>query len=116
MLLCVCVAASLFVSLLEEMYPVEEVGSILDGVKSTVKSQVSEDLERLAQQSALYLRQLFLQAEGNGVAINVDLSQLDDASVEQTHRAAKRAPPINESNASLTVVFCSSLPLLCCCV
>lgn len=65
--------------LLEEMYPVDEVGLILDGIKSTVKTQMIEDMERQSQQSVLYLRQLFLQAEGNGVAINVDLSQLDDA-------------------------------------
>jgi len=73
-------------SLLEEMYPVDEVGTILDGVKQLIKGQVTEEMEKLAQQSVLYLRQVFLQAEGNGVAINVDLSQLDDASVTQrTH-------------------------------
>lgn len=77
---CLCVR-SLFVSLLEEMYPVDEVGTILDGVKQLIKGQVTEEMEKLAQQSVLYLRQVFLQAEGNGVAINVDLSQLDDASV-----------------------------------
>jgi len=74
---------SLFLSLLEEMYPVDEVGTILDGVKQLIKGQVTEEMEKLAQQSVLYLRQVFLQAEGNGVAINVDLSQLDDASVTQ---------------------------------
>ena len=69
--------------LLEEMYPVDEVGQIIDGLKSLVKSQVTEEFQKLTQQSVLYLRQLFLQAEGNGVAINVDLSSLDDSSVEQ---------------------------------
>ena len=59
----------------------DEVGTILDGVKQLIKGQVTEEMEKLAQQSVLYLRQVFLQAEGNGVAINVDLSQLDDASV-----------------------------------
>ena len=64
----------------------DEVGTILDGVKQLIKGQVTEEMEKLAQQSVLYLRQVFLQAEGNGVAINVDLSQLDDASVTQhTH-------------------------------
>lgn len=65
--------------LLEEMYPVDEVGTILDGIKQLVKSQLVEDFDKMTQQSVLYLRQLFLQAEGNGVAINVDLSTLDDA-------------------------------------
>lgn len=73
-----CFAVSVCVRLLEEVYPVDEVGQILDGVKSTVKSQLMEDMEKLAQQSVLYLRQVFLQAEGNGVAINVNLSDLDD--------------------------------------
>jgi myosin heavy subunit len=65
--------------LLEEMYPVDEVAQILDGVKSLVKSSMKDEFEKFTQQSVLYLRQLFLQAEGNGVAINVDLSTLDDA-------------------------------------
>jgi hypothetical protein len=69
--------------LLEEMYPVDEVGQIVDSLKSLVKGQVQEEWEKMTQQSVLYLRQLFLQAEGNGVAINVDLSTLDDASVGQ---------------------------------
>lgn len=76
---CSAVTHFLSVRLLEEVYPVDEVGSILDGVKSTVKSQLMEDMEKLAQQSVLYLRQVFLQAEGNGVAINVNLSDLDDS-------------------------------------
>lgn len=66
--------------LLEEMYPVDEVGQILDGIKSLVKAQVRDEFDQFTQQSVLYLRQLFLQAEGNGVSINVDLSTLDDAS------------------------------------
>lgn len=87
LLLCVFVC----VSLLEEMYPVDEVGSILDGVKQLIKGQVTEEMEKLAQQSVLYLRQVFLQAEGNGVAINVDLSQLDDASDTHTHTHTNHA-------------------------
>lgn len=62
------------------MYPVEDVSQIIDSLKSLVKGQVQEEFDKMTQQSVLYLRQLFLQAEGNGVAINVDLSTLDDAS------------------------------------
>jgi len=65
--------------LLDEMYKLDDVTHLLDEVRTIVKQHVLEDMDKYTQQAVLYLRQLFLQAEGNGVALNVDLSQLDDA-------------------------------------
>jgi hypothetical protein len=64
------------------MYQLEDVTHLLDEVRTIIRQHVVADLDKVTQQSVLYLRQLFLQAEGNGVALNVDLSQLDDASVK----------------------------------
>jgi myosin heavy subunit len=61
------------------MYQLDDVTHLLDEIRKIIKGHVISDLEKITQQSVLYLRQLFLQAEGNGVALNVDLSQLDDA-------------------------------------
>jgi len=65
--------------LLDDVYPVDDVSRMFDEVRALVRSQLNEELERFSQQNALYLRQLFLQAEGNGVSLSVDLSNLDDA-------------------------------------
>jgi len=82
--------------LLEEMYKLEDVTHILDEVRTVVKGHVVDDMNKVANQAVLYLRQLFLQAEGNGVALNVDLSQLDDAvllaGIEKLELESKKNP------------------------
>jgi hypothetical protein len=72
--------------LLEEVYKLDDVSHLVDEIRTIVKQHVVEDLDRITHQAVLYLRQLFLQAEGNGVALNVDLSQLDDASENKKTR------------------------------
>jgi len=64
--------------LLEEMYSHDEVLNIVNGLRDLVKSNLRTELEKFAQQTALYLRLLFLQAEGQSVNLKVDTSQLDD--------------------------------------
>lgn len=64
--------------LLEEMYSLDDVSNVLDGLRDVVRSNLRSELEKYSHQNALYLRQLFLQAEGQQATLKVDLSSLDD--------------------------------------
>ena len=43
-----------------------------------MKQNVLEDLENYTHQAVLYLRELYLQAEGHDVRVRIDTSVLDD--------------------------------------
>ncbi len=67
------------VSLLEEMYSIDDVTSLLNYVQEIVRSNVRSDSKKFSHQVVLYLRNIFLQAEGYGVQLQVDTAQLEDA-------------------------------------
>lgn len=60
------------------MYTSDDVQAILSGLKNVLKSNISEELETFSHRSVLLLRELFLQAEGNGVNLHIDTAKLDD--------------------------------------
>lgn len=66
------------IRLLDDMYNTGEVEGILDATAAIVKQNVQEDLENYTHQAALYLRQLYLQAEGRDITLKLDTSLLDD--------------------------------------
>jgi leucine zipper transcription factor-like protein 1 len=64
--------------LLEDMYSLDDVTNILNGLRDVIKSTVRDELEKFSHQSVLYLRMLFLQAEAHSVSLKLDTSKLDD--------------------------------------
>jgi hypothetical protein len=64
--------------LLEDVYSTDDVEAILDGLRAIVKQNVLEDLENYTHQAVLYLRELYLQAEGHDVRVRIDTAILDD--------------------------------------
>ncbi len=66
-------------SLLEEMYSVDDVTSLLNSIQEIVRSNVRSESTKYSHQVVLYLRNIFLQAEGYGVQLQVDTAQLEDA-------------------------------------
>lgn len=65
--------------LLEEMYSVDDVTSLLNSIQEIVRSNVRSESTKYSHQVVLYLRNIFLQAEGYGVQLQVDTAQLEDA-------------------------------------
>jgi len=65
--------------LLEEMYSKDDVVNIIDGLRDVLQSTIRSEFEKYSHQSALFLRHLFLQAEGHSVTLSVNTAELEDA-------------------------------------
>lgn len=84
--------------LLEDTYTLEDVSVIFDGLRDIVRSTLRAQLEKYSHQNALYLRQLFLQAEGQSATLKGDLALLDDEKLLESikkidHEAPKTGIP-----------------------
>jgi leucine zipper transcription factor-like protein 1 len=64
--------------LLEEMYSQDDVIHILESLRNLMRTNLSEEFQKFGHQSALFLQQIFLQAEGHGVSLQLDTHTLDD--------------------------------------
>jgi hypothetical protein len=67
--------------LIDDMYARDDVGQIVDALGDVVKTHVSKELDVFAQANAMFLRHLFLQAEGHEVQLRVDPNVLHDESL-----------------------------------
>lgn len=65
-------------NLTDNVYTAEEVGQTLDALQSLVESDLRSELERHSHQSVLLLSQMFLQAEAQGLHVNLDAAALED--------------------------------------
>ena len=61
-----------------DMYSAADVRAQMESLQTIVRGSVEDELASFARQSCLYLRQLYLQAEGRGVSLEVDTAQLED--------------------------------------
>lgn len=82
-----------------DMYSAADVRALTDGVQVLVRGAVEEEMAAFAHQSCLYLRQLYLQAEGQGVSLEVDTAELEDEVLlrgmrELEAEGAARATPV----------------------
>lgn len=64
--------------LLEDVYTHEDVVDIFDALQVLLKSNTSDELANFTHTSVLFIRQLFLQAEGHNIQLRIDTSKLDD--------------------------------------
>ena len=63
----------------DNMYTRNDVNEILECLKEEADEVITDELNKFTKQTVLYLRQLFLQAEGHKINLSVDLHSLDDA-------------------------------------
>jgi hypothetical protein len=65
--------------LLEDVYSRQDVESLLDSISALLQSNLDLQLERFTHQTALFLRQLYQQAEAQGAQLRAETSALEDA-------------------------------------
>jgi len=67
--------------LLEQMYTKAELTNVIDGLQKIIKAQVSDELAQFTQQQVMFLKHLYLQAEGLGQTLLCETKTLDDGAL-----------------------------------
>jgi len=65
--------------LLEDMYSQEDAHRILRDIRDSVHVAAKDQLNLYGRMSALYLQEVFKQAEAKNISMKIDFSKLDDA-------------------------------------
>lgn len=90
------------VKLNEEMYNREEVENILDECSADVQSCTTGEMERMVLQMGAFVRELYLQAEGNGVTLTVDSKIIQNEKLAQSMKNTSFFPTKKKGLVALT--------------
>lgn len=65
-------------NLQDQMYTKAELTDVINAIKGTVKSQAQDEFDEWTAQSCMFLKHLYLQAEGMGQTLLLETKTLDD--------------------------------------